>query len=119
MSPESGGAWVNASLTTNMSIASSGELLTAVEEDLTDASAATINEVRLGAIFRAVFYNFQWQFVQGQRGLLPTYSEEDTAKGVRTWFRTFRSFEGWWERDGVLLVPEFVEWVEEQRAKAA
>ncbi len=112
-------ARVNASLNVNLSVASSGELLKALEEDLTDASTATINEVRLGSIFRAVFYNFQWQFVQGRRGLLPTYSEEDTAEGVRTWFRAFRSFESWWERDGVLLVPEFVAWVEEQRPKAA
>ena len=56
-------ARVNASLTTNLSIASSGEILKAMEEDLTDASTDAINQIRLEAIFRAVFYNFQWQFV--------------------------------------------------------
>ena len=42
------------------------------------------------------------------------------AKGVRSYFTLYRSFEGWWTTWGVvLMVPEFVEWVEEQRTKAA
>ena len=51
--------------------------------------------------------------------LMPTYSEASMANGVRTYFRTYRSFESWWTAEGVLLVPEFVQFVEEQRAKAA
>ncbi len=87
--------------------------------DTTNPSAASIDAVRLDAIFRAVFFNFQWQFIQGRRGLLPTYSEASIADGVRTYFRAYRSFERWWTAEGVLLVPEFVEFVEEHRAKAA
>jgi hypothetical protein len=30
----------------------------------------------------------------------------------------FRSFDTWWEANKATLLPEFVEWVEEQRAKA-
>ena len=35
-------------------------------------------------------------------------------------FTIYRSFESWWEgaKTGLFL-PEFVEWVEEQRSKAA
>jgi hypothetical protein len=34
-------------------------------------------------------------------------------------FNRFRSFEGWWERGKANYLPEFVEFVEEQRSKAA
>ena len=111
-------ARINSSLNVNLSMASSEEILKTMADDTADPSAA-INAVRLGAIFRSIFYNFQWQFVQGRRGLLPTYREASIADGVRTYFRAYRSFESWWTAEGVLLVPEFVEWVEEQRAKAA
>ena len=112
-------ARINSSLNVNLSMASSEGILKAMADDTADPSAATINAVRLDAIFRAVFFNFQSQFVQGRRSLLPTYSEASIAEGVRTYFGGYRSFEGWWTTEGVLLVPEFVEWVEEQRAKAA
>ena len=38
---------------------------------------------------------------------------------VGIYFTSFRSFDGWWERNRPRLLPEFVEWVEEQRSKAA
>ncbi len=112
-------ARINASLTANLSIASSEEILKTMADETNNPGADTINLFRIVSIFRALFYNFQWQFTQGRRGLLPTYSEAGMADGVRTYFRTYRSFEGWWTTEGVLLVPEFVQWVEEQRAKAA
>ncbi len=34
-------------------------------------------------------------------------------------FDAYRSFEDWWEARKVGFRPPFVEWVEEQRAKAA
>ena len=41
------------------------------------------------------------------------------AGAVRTFFTAFPSFEGWWEGVKPRYLPEFVEWVEEQRSKAA
>ena len=38
---------------------------------------------------------------------------------VRLWFTTYPAFEGAWERVKPNARPEFVEWVEEQRSKAA
>ena len=103
-----------------MSTASSDGLLRAMAEDQTEPSAATVDGLRLSAYFRASFNIFQWQFAQGRRGLLPTYTEAGLAEGIRSYFRTFRSCEGWWTSEGVRLgVPQFIEWVEEQRAKAA
>ncbi len=34
-------------------------------------------------------------------------------------FTNFRSFPGWWDGVKFSYFPEFVEWVEEQRSKAA
>ncbi len=41
------------------------------------------------------------------------------AGRVRFFFNDFRSIQSWWERSAKLFNPEFVEWVEEQRSKAA
>ncbi len=41
------------------------------------------------------------------------------AAAVRVFFTAFPSFEGSWERMKPDARPEFVEWVEEQRSKAA
>ena len=38
---------------------------------------------------------------------------------VTGFFSDFRMLEGWWEAMKVLFHSDFVEWVEEQRAKAA
>ncbi len=34
-------------------------------------------------------------------------------------FNQYRSYDAWWARAKPLYLPEFVEWVEEQRSKAA
>ena len=62
---------------------------------------------------------WQWQLHQARRGLLPTFDEAGQAVSVRALFNVFRSFEGWWEAGKQTFLPEFVEWVEEQRSKAA
>ena len=80
---------------------------------------AAINEARRGGVWRVVLYDWQWQFVQGRRGLLPTYQEAGVAAGVRTQFSLYRSFDGWWGANKTNFLPEFVAWVEEQRSKAA
>jgi hypothetical protein len=62
---------------------------------------------------------YQWQLVQARRGLLPTFNEEGLSLVVRSFFNRYRSFEAWWERIKPGFLPDFVEFVEEQRSKAA
>ncbi len=112
-------ARINTTMSISMAIASSEGLLKAMADDTRDVFTNTTDGLRLGAYFRALFNNFQWQFVEGRRGLQPTYSEASVPDAVRNCYRGFRSFVGWWATEGVLMVPEFVEFVEEQRAKAA
>ena len=54
-----------------------------------------------------------------ERGLLPTWNEAGLAFNLTNAFRRFRSFGDFWEGAKPGYNPEFVEWVEEQRAKAA
>ena len=110
-------ARISASIQLGLTTATSTELLEAIAEDRVDDVA--INEERRGNLWRVVLYNFQWQFVQGQRDLLPTYQEAGVSVGVLSFFSTYRSFEGWWEASKLIYLPDFVEWVEEQRSKAA
>ena len=77
------------------------------------------NQHRLTMYWTAVFVSFQWQFAQARRGLLPTFNEAGIASAVRGLFTAYRSCEGWWEATKPTYFPEFVEWVEEQRPKAA
>ena len=108
---------INAGLNISLTRASSNELQEVLGEDIIDGS--TGNEQRRRSYWRAALYNWQWQFVQGRRGLLPTYHEAGMAFAVRSFFGTYGSIEGWWEGGRTAFAPEFVEWVEEQRAKVA
>ena len=54
-----------------------------------------------------------------QHGLLPTYRAERIALLFRSMCATYRGFEGWWRRSRSGFRSDFVEWVEEQRSKAA
>ncbi len=110
-------ARISASSHIGLAVAASAEIMEALAEDR--AGDVTLNEERRISVWRVIFYNFQWQFVQGQRGLLPTYHEAGVSGGILSFFAAYRSFEGWWELTKTSYVPEFVEWVEEQRAKAA
>ena len=100
-----------------LAAATSSELQEALAEDR--ASDMTGGEARRGTFWLAQLVTFQWQLQQARRGLLPTLNEPGIAAGVRSLFNGFRSFDGWWERTKPTFVPEFVEWVEEQRSKAA
>ena len=63
---------------------------------------------------------WQWQFSQSRRGLLPSFNEAAIGAAIRGHFTGFRSFEGWWEGlNKASHLPGFVEFVEEQRSKAA
>ena len=78
-----------------------------------------MKRTRLSAYWGIQFLTFQWQFQQSRRGYLPTYSEAGLGRAVSGMFRVFGSLEGWWEGTKATYAPEFVEWVEEQRSKAA
>ncbi len=110
-------ARISASMQLGLTIPASADIMKALEEDRVGDVPA--DEDRRDSVWRVVLYNFQWQFVQGRRGLLPTYQEAGLAAGVRSFFSIYRSFDGWWDSSKINYVPEFVEWVEEQRSKAA
>ncbi len=99
-----------------LTTATSTELQEALAEDRRDD--ATINQARRGSYWLARLVTLQWQIHQAQRGLLPTFNEAGIAAGVRSLFTASRSFEGWWESMKPTFLPDFVEWVEEQRSKA-
>ena len=100
-----------------LTTATSTELQEALAEDRN--GDATINQSRRANYWLARTITWQWQLHQGRRGLLPTFNEAGMAGAVRGFFTTSRGFEGWWEGVKNGYRPEFVEWVEEQRSKAA
>ncbi len=63
---------------------------------------------------------FQWQFIQARRGVLPSYHEPGSAFALQNFFSAAHGFGEFWDRVGqAAYLPDFVEWVEEQRSKAA
>ncbi len=100
-----------------MSLATSTELQEAMAEDGT--TDMTTNQMRIGFLWTSILTSMQWHVHQGRRGLLPTFYEGGWALRVRRLFADSRGFEGWWEGVKPRYLPEFVEWVEEQRPKAA
>ncbi len=100
-----------------LSVATSTEFQEAMAEDGT--SDMTTNQMRIGFLWTSILTSMQWHVHQGRRGLLPTFYEGGWALRVRRLFADSRGFEGWWEGVKPRYLPEFVEWVEEQRAKAA
>ncbi len=102
----------------NLTAATSTELQEALNGDRVEP--LTIEQARLNHYWVAVFFQLQWNWTQFRRGLLPTLNEPGMAQRVARHFNDFRSVEGWWEARKVFgFRPEFVEWVEEQRSKAA
>ncbi len=61
----------------------------------------------------------EWIFHQSRRGLLPSFSEAGMGRRIGALFSIHRGFESCWETAKPGYLPEFVEWVEEQRSKAA
>ncbi len=86
-------------------------------EDMAEES--TINDFRRAVSCQVMFQNLEWQFDQARRGFMPGFSADRVAGTVGSYFTMFRSFGGIWESQKTNYGPEFVEWVEEQRAKAA
>ncbi len=100
-----------------LAAATSNELGEALAEDRT--TDVTTSQARREYFWNAQLLTWQWQHHQARRGLLPTFNEAGLGGTVRRMFNRFRSFEGWWERGKANYLPEFVEFVEEQRSKAA
>ncbi len=110
-------ARIGAQLDVGLAAVTSTELQEALLEDRIDPRP--INAERRGRFWAQLFISWQWQFIHAQRGLLPSFNEEGLARSVRNTFNRYHSFDGWWERSRELYFPEFVEFVEEQRSKAA
>lgn len=102
---------------TSLAQVTSNELLEALNEDRTDGVSAS--EARREMYWFAECAGHQWQFVQAQKGILPTFNERALAGRIVGLFATYRGFETWWEayaKQG--FATEFVEWVESERSKA-
>ncbi len=97
--------------------ATSSELVEALREDM--RFDLTTNQLRLGMYWQSSLTTVQWQLHQARRGLLPDLHEAGMAGAVRVFFTAFPSFEGSWERVKPHAPSDFVEFVEEQRSKAA
>ena len=95
----------------------STELQEALKEDR--VRDETTNETRRRMYWNMMLANFQWQHMQGRRGLLPTGYEAGRAITLAGQFTAFRSFEEHWENAKDGFAPDFVAWVEEQRATPA
>ena len=78
-----------------------------------------IEQDRVTAFWTAEMIRWQWQFQHSRRGLLLFTNLAALRRLIGTRFDTFRDYGGWWERTRANFSPEFVEWVEEQRSKAA
>jgi hypothetical protein len=110
------GARITSVMSVSLAAVTSNELQDALNEDLVDDQP--INQARRAQFWFALLLNFQWQLHQVRRGLLPSTNEATLQRGIRLQFNSYRSFDGWWEGMRAQYSPEFVEWVEEQRAKA-
>jgi hypothetical protein len=96
--------------------ATSNELQEALNQDR--VNALPIEEDRRGRYWGALIGTADWLFAQSHRGLLPSFSESGTGRSIHSLFSAYRSFGAFWEVVKPNYGPEFVEWVEEQRAKA-
>ncbi len=112
-------ARLSGSLNLNLALATSAELEEALNEDRIEPK--TINQARREHYWTARFFHIQWNFVQARRGLLPGFSDARMRLRLLAIFKAFRSIEDWWEASTTTgsFSSEFVEWVEEQRSKAA
>ncbi len=110
-------ARISSQLNLNLTAAASSELQEALNEDRSDA--VSINQARRANYWTALTIVIQWQLHQGRRGLLPSFNEAGMKLTIRGFFSSSKSFGRWWEAVKSGYLPEFVEWVEEQRSKAA
>ncbi len=102
----------------NLAVATSTELEEALNEDRIEPMPT--NQARREHYWTTRFFSIQWNFIQARRGLLPGSSETRMGLRLLAIFNEFRSIEGWWEARTTAgwFAPEFVEFVDAQRAKA-
>ena len=110
-------ARIGATRNINLTAATSGDLLEALNGDRVEPLA--IEDARLSHFWTARFFQFQWNWSHARRGLMLTFNEAGMARLVTSYFSEFRMVEGWWEAKKIVFQADFVEWVEEQRSKAA
>ncbi len=103
----------------NLAVATSTELEEALNEDRIEPM--TTNQARREHYWTARFFSIQWNFIQARRRLLPGFSDARMGLRLLAIFNAFRSIEDWWEASTTSgsFNSDFVEWVEEQRSKAA
>ncbi len=93
----------------------STELQDALAEDR--VHDLTINQARRSSYWAVHMHRLQRTMIDSRRLGVPNTTG---VRNVRRLFSSYRSMEGWWEEEGRgRYLPEFVEWVEEQRSKAA
>lgn len=110
------GARLNALLSLSIARATSSELLEALEEGLSHPRPP--DQARREAFWHGHIILFQWQLFQARRGLLPTVNERGMENSMRGRLR-LPGYREWWERNRDNLLPEFVEWVEQDCWKGA
>ena len=76
-------------------------------------------EVRRGHSIRGALLISEWQFLQRARGILPSMTDEQEGQIIASVFERYPDAESMWDSFRGTFSPEFVEWFEEQRAKAA
>ena len=106
-----------ASQNLSLTAATSTELEEALAEDR--VADVTLPQMRRNHYWLAQFITFQWQLLHAREGLLPTVSEMAVGRVIGAVFDGSRSLGSWWEGTKRFFLPEFVEWVEEQRSRAA
>ncbi len=101
-----------------LSVATSTELGEALYQQRIEA--APIEQVRVQSYWLTQVTRWHWEWQHGRRGLLLSYREDGLGRVIAGQFDRYRDYGEWWESmKSVNWPPEFVEWVEEQRSKAA
>ncbi len=77
------GARISSTLHLGLTLATSTELQEALREDWT-TDAPSSNQLRCGQYWTSMLLNYQWQFVQAQRGLLPTFNKSGMAPVIKS-----------------------------------
>ena len=109
-------ARISAVLNVSLATATSTELVDALVEDRSDDRSS--NELLRGSYWAAQLNMMQWAWSQSHRGLLPATDQPAWGSVIRSSFSHYSGFEPWWNTAKPAFPREFVNWIEEQRAKA-
>ncbi len=101
----------------NLSVATSSELGEALHQQTIEAPPT--EQVRVQLYWLTQTIRWQWEWQHGRRGLLLSYREDGMGRVIAGQFDRYRDYGEWWATIKPGFLPEFVEWVEEQRSKAA